>query len=65
MDTECWSERSGDPDFSGILDAVQIVDDLAPISRLEGDIFYRGYVICDLGIEGTPGSKRPAGAKYL
>ena len=30
--TRCW-----------ILDAGQIVDDLAPISRLEGDIFYRGY----------------------
>jgi hypothetical protein len=28
-------------------DAGQIVDDLAPISRLEGDIFYRGYWILD------------------
>ncbi len=40
-------------------DAGQIVDDLAPISRLEGDIFCRGYwildagnVICDLGSKG-------------
>ncbi len=28
-----------------MLDAGQIVDDLAPISRLEGDIFYRGSSI--------------------
>jgi hypothetical protein len=27
------------------LDAGQIVDDMAPISRLEGDIFYRGCYI--------------------
>ena len=31
LDAGCW-----------MLDAGQIVDDLAPISRLEGDIFYRG-----------------------
>ncbi len=31
------------------LDAGQIVDDLAPISRLEGDIFYRGYWMLDTG----------------
>ena len=30
-----------------LLDAGQIMDDLAPISRLEGDIFYRGYWILD------------------
>ena len=47
LDAGCWSERSGDPENSGILDAGQIVDDLAPISRLEGDIFYRGCWIRD------------------
>ena len=26
-----------------ILDAGQIVDDLAPMGRQEGDVFYRGY----------------------
>ncbi len=29
------------------LDAGQIVDDLAPISRVEGDIFYRGCWVLD------------------
>ncbi len=32
-----------------MLDAGQIMDDLAPISRLEGDIFYRGYWMLDAG----------------
>ena len=30
-----------------ILDTSQIVDDSAPTSRLEGDIFYRGYWMLD------------------
>ncbi len=33
-----------------LLDTGQIVDDLAPISRLEGDIFYRECSILDCNI---------------